>query len=468
MMIDTHTHVAVADSGGKLLKLRDAIERLLRRDAKKPLEKILSKVHPADLGQVLEGIPEEYVTVLFLSIPNPSVAAEVMATLSTRMLSDVVREADVTRLAPILDQLAPDDLVDFIGKLDEELGAKVTSALTKDSQEELEDLLQYDPNTAGGIMTTEFFSMTDDSRVEQAVEAIRGRVDMEDVEMVYYLYVTNSHGRLMGVVSLRQLLLAHPSKLLRDVMNSRIVSTHTSDSQETVARLVDKYRLLAIPVVDEAGVLVGMVTVDDVIDVIENETTREMLAMAGTSSSELLTQSPLNIFKLRAPWLMAAFLGGVGAAFVLDQYEATLAQIIQLSAFLPIVMGMAGNVGTQAATVAVRGLATGSLKLSHFKSLLVKELSVGLMLGSFYGLMLSVVSYLMFNDFASVPNLMLTVGVSMLMNICLAAIIASSLPMLFQRLGTDPALASGPFVLTSIDVLGVINYLIVASIIFDI
>ncbi|MBP6809389.1 MAG: magnesium transporter, partial [Chromatiaceae bacterium] len=150
------------------------------------------------------------------------------------------------------------------------------------------------------------------------------------------------------------------------------------------------------------------------------------------------------------------------------QYEATLAQIIQLSAFLPIVMGMAGNVGTQAATVAVRGLATGSLKLSHFKSLLVKELSVGLMLGSFYGLMLSVVSYLMFNDFASVPNLMLTVGVSMLMNICLAAIIASSLPMLFQRLGTDPALASGPFVLTSIDVLGVINYLIVASIIFDI
>lgn len=468
MMIDTHSHVPVTDSSGKLLKLRDAIERLLRRNAKKPLEKILSKVHPADLGQVLEGLPDEYVTVLFLSIPDPGVAAEVMATLPLNILSDVVREADLARLAPILNLLAPDDLVDFIGKLDEELSAKVTSALSKDSKDELEDLLQYDPNTAGGIMTTELFSMTDDSRVEQAVEAIRGRADMDEVEMVYYIYVTNHHGRLMGVVSLRQLLLAHPSKLLRDVMNPRIISAVTSDSQETVAKLVDKYRLLAIPVVDQEGILVGMVTVDDVIDVLEDETTREMLAMAGTSSSELLTQSPLSIFKLRAPWLMAAFLGGVGAAFVLDQYEATLAQIIQLSAFLPIVMGMAGNVGTQAATVAVRGLATGSLKLSHFSSLLIKELSVGLLLGSFYGLMLSGVSYLMFNDYGNIPSLMLTVGVSMLMNICLAAIIASSLPMLFQRLGTDPALASGPFVLTSIDVLGVINYLIVASIIFGI
>ena len=467
-MIDTHSHIPVIDPSGKLIKLRDAIERLLRRNAKKPLEKILSKIHPADLAQVLEGFPEDYVTVLFLSIPDPGVAAEVMATLPTNILSDVVREADVTRLAPILNLLAPDDLVDFIGKLDEELGAKVTSALTKDSKDELEDLLQYDPNTAGGIMTTEFFSMTDDSRVEQAVEAIRGRADMDEVEMVYYIYVTSNNGRLMGVVSLRQLLLAHPSKLLRDVMNPRIISTLTSDSQETVAKLVDKYRLLAIPVVDTEGTLVGMVTVDDVIDVLEDETTREMLAMAGTSSSELLTQSPLNIFKLRVPWLMAAFTGGVGAALVLDQYEATMSQIIQLSAFLPIVMGMAGNVGTQAATVAVRGLATGSLKLSHFTSLLFKELMVGLMLGSFYGILLSGVSWIMFNDFSSIPSLMLTVGVAMLMNICLAAIIASSLPMLFQRLGTDPALASGPFVLTSIDVLGVINYLIVASIIFGI
>lgn len=468
MMIDTHSHVPVADPGGKNLKLREAIERLVRRDARRPLEKILAKVHPADMTQVLETIPEEYVTRLFFSIPNPATAAEVMASLPPQMLLDLVREADVTRLAPVLEHLAPDDLVDLMAKLDEDLIAKVTPLLSKDSKEELEDLLQYDPDTAGGIMTTDFFSMSDDSRVEQAVEAIRSRADMEDVEMVYYIYVTNANGRLMGVVSLRQLLLAHPSKLLRDVMNPRIISTRTSDTQETVAKLVDKYRLLAIPVVDDEGVLVGMVTVDDVIDVLENETSREMLAMAGTSSSELLTQSPISIFKLRVPWLMAAFLGGVGAAFVLDKFEATLAQIIQLSAFLPIVMGMAGNVGTQAATVAVRGLATGSLKLSNFSSLLIKELSVGLLLGSFYGVMLACVSWLMFNEVDFIPKLMATVGTAMLMNICLAAIIASSLPMLFQRLGTDPALASGPFVLTSIDVLGVINYLIVASLIFGI
>lgn len=273
-------------------------------------------------------------------------------------------------------------------------------------------------------------------------------------------------GRLMGVVSLRQLLLAHPVKSLREVMNPRVISVHTGESQEVVAKQVDKYRLLAITVVDDDGVLVGMVTVDDVIGVLEDETTREMLTMAGTSRSELLTQSPYSIFKYRMPWLFAAFLGGVGAAAVLDQYETTLSTVIQLSAFLPIVMGMAGNVGTQAATVAARGLATGSIKVSNFASLLLKELSVGLLLGTFYGELLGAVSFLMFQNFSGVVKLVITVSVSIMLNICLAAIIAASLPMLFQRLGTDPALASGPFVLTSIDVLGVINYPIVASLVF--
>lgn len=270
----------------------------------------------------------------------------------------------------------------------------------------------------------------------------------------------------MGVVSLRQLLLAHPVKSLREVMNPRVISVHTGESQEVVAKQVDKYRLLAITVVDDDGVLVGMVTVDDVIGVLEDETTREMLTMAGTSRSELLTQSPYSIFKYRMPWLFAAFLGGVGAAAVLDQYETTLSTVIQLSAFLPIVMGMAGNVGTQAATVAARGLATGSIKVSNFASLLLKELSVGLLLGTFYGELLGAVSFLMFQNFSGVVKLVITVSVSIMLNICLAAIIAASLPMLFQRLGTDPALASGPFVLTSIDVLGVINYPIVASLVF--
>lgn len=463
MMIDTTTHVPVTDPGGKVRKLQDAIERLLHRDAKKPLEKIISKTHPADLATVLGAIPEEYVLTLFDTIANKRMAANVLTTLDPAVRNQVLREYEVPKLATVLEQLPPDELVDLISSLDDELAAKLKAALTKDSQNEVDDLLQYAPDTAGGIMTTDFFALPDDTLVEQAVEAIRSR---SDVEMVYYLYVTNAQGRLLGIVSLRNLLLAHPTKMLREVMNPRVISVRTDTTQETVASQVDKYRLLAIPVVDDEGVLVGMVTVDDVIGVLEDETTREMLTMAGTSSSELLTQSPFSIFKFRVPWLLAAFLGGVGAAAVLDKYEATLSEVIQLSAFLPIVMGMAGNVGTQAATVAVRGLATGSLKLSHFTSLLIKELSVGLLLGTFYGLLLGTVSYVMFHDFERVKLLMITVGVAIMLNICLAAIIASSLPMLFQRLGTDPALASGPFVLTSIDVLGVINYLILASYIF--
>jgi len=394
-------------------------------------------------------------------------AAEVMATLTPQMLADVVREADTTRLAPILNQLPPDDLVDFIGKLDEELSAKVTSLLTKDSKEDLEDLLQYDPNSAGGIMTTDYFTMTDDSRVEQAVEAIRSRADMEDVGMVYYIYVTNNHGRLMGVVSLRQLLLAHPAKLLRDVMNPRIISARTSDSQETVAKLVDKYRLLAIPVVDDTGELCGIVTVDDLIHVIQDADTQAMIKQAtgrsGDSKLNIMTKHFVEVARGRLPWLAVPFLGGLAAAYILSYFEHTMAAVIQLSFFMPMIFGMAGNVGSQAATVAVRGLATRTIHVRDWTRLLIKEISVGMLIGGFYALCLSSYAYLVFDS----STLAFVVGISILSNITYAGVIAARLPLLIQRLGHDPAIGGGPYVLTAIDVLGVINYLFIATTVYQ-
>jgi magnesium transporter len=237
----------------------------------------------------------------------------------------------------------------------------------------------------------------------------------------------------------------------------------TDADQTTVAMLVEKYHLLAVPVVDEEDTLVGMVTVDDVIDVLEEETTRDMLKMAGTSESETLTDSAFKIARIRLPWLLAAFVGGLAATGVIGRYEAILGEVLVLSAFLPVVMGMAGNVGVQSATVAVRGLATGAIDVRDVGPLVLKELRVGLLLGSFYGVILAVYGYAVYNSIA----LGQVVGLTILVNMTGAALLAVLLPMFFQRVKVDPAVATGPFVTTAIDILGVLNYFVIASRIYN-
>jgi magnesium transporter len=268
---------------------------------------------------------------------------------------------------------------------------------------------------------------------------------------------------LRGVISIRQLLLAKPNSTLREVMNPRIITVATDTDREIVAQLVDKYRLLAIPVVDESGSLAGMVTVDDVFEVLESETTEDMLRMAGTDKSEILTHSALRVAWIRLPWLLAAFIGGLAATGIIRIFEGVLMEVIALGAFLPVVMGMAGNVGVQTATVTVRGLATGSLNLHDVWSVLHKELRVGLLLGLFYGAGLGIYGWFMFGDM----SLAGVVGLTIFGNMTGAALLAVSLPMIFQRLGTDPAIATGPFVTTAIDVFGVLNYFVIATALLD-
>ena len=373
-------------------RLVQTIDRLYHRDARAPLQKMLARVHPADMAAILDDLPPEHVVDVFHLISDSAQAAEVFSQLSPEVRSRVTGESPVEKLASILQHLAPDDLTDLIGELPEQQREQLMALLDRDSKDEIESLLQYAPDSAGGIMTTEFFSLPHRLTVEQAIESIRSR---EDVEMVFYLYLTDEDGRLVGVISLRQLLLNRPQTTLHSIMNRRVLKVTTDADQTTVAMLVDKYRLLAIPVVDEEKVLVGMITVDDVIDVIEEETTRDMLKMAGTNESETLTHSAFKIATIRLPWLLAAFIGGLAATGVIGQYEAILGEVLVLSAFLPVIMGMAGNVGVQSATVAVRGLATGAIDTRHTLPLVLKELRVGLLLGGFYGVILGTYGYLM-------------------------------------------------------------------------
>ncbi len=445
----------------KVQKLTDTIDRLHRRGAERPLKRILNKLHPADLAAVLEALPDGHIASVFTTINDKQLAGEVLVELSHRVRNLLLEEIPLDQLTPVFEQLPPDELADLVQELPAEYSEKLMLLLRRDSKEELEDLLKYSPDTAGGIMTPDFFALNDSVAVQDAIDSVRQHFD---VEMVFYLYVTDSEGKLVGVISLRQLLLAQPNDTLRKVMNTRVVSVQTDTPQEQVAKLVDKYQLLAIPVLDEQSILVGMVTIDDVIDVIETQTTRHILQMAGTNESEIVTQSAMKIAFIRLPWLLAAFAGGLIATGVIQRFESVITQVLALSAFLPVVMGMAGNVGVQTSTVAVRSLATGSLELNKAGTVLFKELRVGLLLGLIYGLLLGAFGWVFYENL----QLAQIISLTLLINMTGAAVLAILLPLGFYRVGIDPAIATGPFVTTAIDVLGVLNYFFIANTILNI
>ncbi|HNH25341.1 MAG TPA: magnesium transporter, partial [Accumulibacter sp.] len=371
----------------------------------------------------------------------------------------LLKELPSKILSELILYLTPEALTDLLGSLNEDQRERLLKILPKDDLEDVENLLRYAPDTAGGIMTTDIFSLPLDTPVEETIMAIRQR---EEEDTVFYLYVTGLAGRLEGVISLRQLLLAPQKTKLQDLMNPRPIKVTTDTSQESVARLVDKHNLLALPVTDQDGALVGAVTVDNVLDVIHSETTKEMLRMAGTSESEILTQSPFRIARIRLPWLLAAFGGGLAATGVIEHFEGILAKVVTLSAFLPVIMGMAGNVGVQSATVAVRGLATGQIDLSHFGRFLFKEFRVGLILGMLYGLALALFGFFVHHSLA----LAQVVGFTIVGNMTGAALLAVLLPMIFHKFKIDPAIATGPFVTTAVDVLGVLNYFAIATMVY--
>ena len=439
--------------------LIETIGRLYDYSAHRSLKRMLAKIAPDDLARILEALTRSHSAGVFCDIQEKEVAAEVLKLVSPELREHLLTELPPAVLSELVLYLTPEDLTDLLGALDETQRDRLLAILPKDDQEDVENLLRHAPDTAGGIMTTDVFSLPLDTPVEDAIQAIRSR---EEQDTVFYLYVTGFGGRLEGVISLRQLLLAPPNARLEELMNTQTIKVTTDTKQEAVARLVDKHNLLALPVVDGDGVLVGAVTVDNVLDVIQSETTKEMLRMAGTSESEILTHSPFRIARIRLPWLLAAFGGGLAATGGIEHFEGILAKVLALSAFLPVIMGMAGNVGVQSATVAVRGLATGAIDLHHTGRFLFKELRVGAILGALYGSSLALFGYFVHHSL----QLGQVVGLTIFGNMTGAAVLAVVLPMMFHRLKIDPAIATGPFVTTAIDVLGVLNYFAIATAIY--
>ena len=441
----------------KLQILRDSIKRLLRRGATSHLKKIVNKAHAADLSVIFSTLSASERKRLFNMIKDVEQKGIVLSELEEDIFLALVEDIKTDELVEIFESMPTDDVADLLGRLEDEKADAVLKAMKKEGSDQLEGLLKYGNDTAGGIMVPDFIALTQDTTAKSAIESLQK--EYLDVEMPFYLYVVDEYGKLVGVSSLRQLVVVPPETPLKDFMTTDVVSVRTHMDQEEVAKIVARYDILAVPVVDETNRLVGIVTVDDVIDIIRREATEDILKMAGAGEEFVETKSVAKSTRIRLPWLFASAVGGVIAFLIINQFEASLNKFVYLAAFIPVIMGMGGNIGTQSATIVVRGLATGRISTGELWTVVAKELLVGLILGLVYGSLIGIVAQFRYRT----EMLALSVGLAVICSMSVAALVGSFVPMAFARIRIDPAVATGPFVTTAMDIISVFFYFVIAT-----
>ncbi|MBW1726062.1 MAG: magnesium transporter [Deltaproteobacteria bacterium] len=443
--------------GDRTKILIDSIKRLLRRNALTHLRKIVDKTHAADLSAVFRSLSLSNQHKLFEMIEETEQKGALFSELDEDTFLALNEGIELDEMVEIFEHMPTDDVADLLGRLPEERSDAIIERMKKESSEEVEGLLHYGDDTAGGIMVPDFIALRENTTAGEAIESLQK--EHLDVEMPFYLYVVDSNGKLIGVSSLRQLVVVPPETPLKDFMTTDVFTAKTDMDQEEVAKIVARYDILAVPVVDDTNRLVGIVTVDDVIDIIREEATEDILKMVGAGEEFVETKSIFKNIKMRMPWLFASCIGGIIASFIIGHFQTSLSKLAYLAAFIPVIMGMGGNIGVQSATITVRGLATGRLNIRDIWSVVSKQFLVGLMLGLFYGFAVGLVAQLKYSR----ELFALSVGLGVLSSMTMAALAGSLVPMTLAKINVDPAIASGPFVTTAIDIISVTFYFIIAT-----
>jgi magnesium transporter len=432
--------------------LLDNIERMMEHKEFPELEKLLHPLHPADLADLLEHLEGEDRLRVF-SLLSPERAAGVLTQISPPMQEGLTNELDDQRLTQILNELNSDDATDIFSHLPRERAEDIIGLVKPEVSEVLHRLIGYETDTAGGIMAIEFVSINANSSIREAIEKIREK--SQEVEKLYYVWVVDDHGTLLGVVSMKDLLLEPIDTKIKDIMNTDVISVNAKTDQEEVARIIKQYDLTHVPVVNGHHKLIGRITNDDIIDVIEEEASEDFSLMAGVMDQEISEGSALKISRARLPWLLLCLLGELFSALVINHYHGSIEKILALSFFIPVIMAMGGSTGNQAATVVIRGLATGEISIVHTGKRLLTELWVALINGILCGILLGVVVALWLSD----PHLGIGIGISLITVILFSGSYGASIPFFLKKLNIDPALAAGPFITTSNDILGLLIYL---------
>lgn len=433
------------------------IARLFESGQSQALSAYLHLLHPADIAELFDLVKEDHWSTLTAEL-SPEVLAEVMTHLEEHQVEALGEVLHTDRLVEALDELETDDATDLLADLPDEKTEAILEKL--EDKEDIETLLAYPEDSAGGIMQTEVCVVAEGSNVVDAIDAVRAI--REEIEDVFDVYVVDEIGRLVGTVALEDLVLSRADTPLREIREPIEARVTAYVDQEEVAALFKKYDVAALPVVDSVGVLVGRITFDDVHDVLEEEASEDIMAMAGASTEDLVyTSHFLRIAILRMPWLIASLLGSLVTTQLVPMFTSVPGDTIVLAAFVPVVMAMTGNVGTQSAMIITRGFAIGKVDFQSLGRTFLREVSVGIMMGLVAGSVVGVFAHLVYGN----SILGVALGLSMITSMSLASLIGTAAPALFKRIGIDPAIAAGPLVTTGCDVLGVAVYLVVAIVV---
>lgn len=439
----------------KLEISKEELRNFLLHATDEQLAEMIEFIHPVDILEVIHEYKEDE-DVIMKRLPS-EILAEIVDEEEDEEKYGLLSHFSDTEQMVILEEMSSDEITDLVSVLDEAESEDVLSKMNVENRQEVRELLSYDADTAGGLMATEFISLSQHMSVLQTLEYLQKAA--QDAEMAYYLYVVDQSNVLTGVVSLREIVAHSFDTLIRDIANPNVISVPASTDQEEVARIFSKYSFLMMPVVDEHDHILGVITVDDVMDIIEEENTEDIHRLAQINEEEKVDGSLIESLKSRLPWLLINLLTAFLASSVVAVFSGTIEKVVALAAVNPIIAGMGGNAGTQSLTIVVRGIALGELTGDNARRVFFKEFGVGILSGVSIGLVVALICGVMQQN----PIFGLVVGLAMLLNMAFATIAGYAVPVILKKINVDPALASSVFVTTVTDVLGFFFFLGLAT-----
>ncbi len=433
-------------------ELIQSIVDLIDTNAKESLLTIFADLHPADIAEIINYLKVEHAKYAF-SILDAETASEVVTELDEHLREEILKDIDAQTITDIVEELHSDDATDIVSELPEPIAEHVLENIDEEDAEEVKELLKYDEDTAGGIMTSNFVFVRDNAKVNDAINEVRKNA--EEIDNIYHIYVLDSTDELLGIVPLKSLLTNPLDTPVKDILEEDLIFVTPEMDQEEVANIIQKYDLVAIPVVDKNRKMLGRITFDDIVDVIQEEASEDIQKIAGLTEEEEFSYSTFRISRNRLPWLFVSLAGELISAVVLKSFQASIEQIVVASFFIPIVMAMGGSSGSQSAIVTVQSISTGDFLFGQTIKKLFKELRVAMLNAIVCTIILWVITHFIFkiNDSFSI-----LLSVSLFVIMVNATMIGAIVPVILKKLNIDPAIATGPFVSTTNDVIGLLIY----------
>ncbi|WP_294386867.1 magnesium transporter [uncultured Clostridium sp.] len=443
----------------KLNMSKEELKRFLLHAPQSSIIKYYENIHPVDILDVLREYPEDKSDIL-CRLPEELIA-DIIDEAENKEKYDILMEFSENKQKNIIEEMSSDELTDLLGMLDEEQANKILEKMTDEDARKVRQLLSYDPDTAAGIMATEFVSLKENMTIEQTLKYLQKYG--EENENIYDLYVVDNFDKLKGVVSLKELVTTSFETRISDIVHTKVEGILFNTDQEEVGHRFEKYGYLTMPVVDNSNRLLGVVTVDDAMQVLRDETTEDIHRLGGVDEGEKVDGKLSESVKSRLPWLIVNLFTAILASAVVGAFEGTIQAVVSLATFMPIVTGMGGNAGTQTLTIIVRGLALGELNFKNMKRVFLKEVGVGLVTGIAIGAIIGVLGFLWERNFV----FGIIIGIAMILNMIVATITGYLVPVVLKKFKVDPALASSIFVTTFTDVLGFFFFLGLATLLIQ-